>query len=331
MPICRTCRGEYTHRDCLCPSCGQPLGRGTNICHRCGADTAGKRLCPRCKNDVTAWERENFPLHEFVKRWGALGLLPSFVALGLWILFWVRNAHPLHHPVITLFAVGMAQVVLILIYVKRLFWRERWWASQIYNTKNMPLTIAIASTFVLGSLLGAISFVLYKVWPVVEIWRPWVKAAFAGAYASTYVCFTAALTLVAIQDYMDLLESRVPQPIFVHTDRLLQVVVEAAIQSLSVLNGKEPHQHAVYRKDTNRTYEILEVTRNSEDGGIRVLLYECKRVSRPNGDADTKIKWLERVWHIEADLWGRVRSLEPEALPTSTSRPQTSASTHTLG
>jgi hypothetical protein len=225
----------------------------------------------------------------------------------------------------------MSQVVLILIYVKRLFWRERWWASQIYNTKNMPLTIAIASAFILGSLSGTVSFILYKVWPVVEIWRPWVKAAFAGTYASMYVCFTAALTLVAIQDYMDLLESRVPQPIFVHTDRLLQVVVEAAIQSLSVLNGKEPHQYAVHHKDTNRTYEVLEVARNPDDGGIRVLLYECKRVSRPNGDADTKIKWLERVWHIEADLWGRVRSLEPETLPASASRPQVPPVTHTLG
>ncbi len=65
----------------------------------------------------------------------------------------MRNGHELHHPVITLCAVGMSQVVLILIYIKRLFWRERWWASQIYNTKNMPLTIAIASAFILGSLL----------------------------------------------------------------------------------------------------------------------------------------------------------------------------------
>ncbi len=146
-----------------------------------------------------------------------------------------------------------------------------------------------------------------------------------------YICFTAALTLVAIQDYMDLLESRVPQPIFVHTDRLLQVVVEAAIQSLSVLNGKESHQYSAHRKDTKRTYEILEVARNSDDGGIHVLLYECKQVSRPNGETDLKIKWLERVWHIEADLWGRVRSLEPETLEQMTPPPQTSTSIHTLG
>ncbi len=311
MPICRTCRGEYTYQECLCPSCHEPLGRGVNLCHHCGADTRGRRLCPRCKSDVRAWERENFPFHQFISRWGALGVLPSLAALGFWLLFWAQRMPSLHHPMMTLFAVAMSQVVLILLYIKRLFWRERWWASQIYRTRNMPLTASIAGTFVAGSLLGGVSFVLYKLWPnLTPDGKAWAKMGFGIAYALMYVFFTGTFTLVALQDYMDRLDERVPQPLFVHTDHLLRVVVDAAIQNLNILNGKQVRA-LPEKKGPQRSYEVLEVVRNPDDGGVRVSLREFKQTAQLAGNSEVRVQWVERIWHIEADMWGRIRVLEP--------------------
>lgn len=306
MPICRTCRGEYDHRSCLCPSCGQPLGRSSNICHHCNENLDGKRLCPRCRSDVMAWERENFSLVQFIQRWGALGLLPSLLDIGIWALYWRLRPNSLYHPMMTVLSVSMSQVLLILLYVKRLFWRERWWASQIYHSKGSPLTLTIALGFIGGGVLGLTSFILYKAWPEPQSWQ---KLVFAAAYAPMYVLFTLAFTLLAIQDFMDRLDQRVPQPIFVHTHRLLNVVVDMAIKNLHVLNGASVHDP---QGRANRRYEVIKVMRLLESGGIRVFIREYKLAERPDkeGNALTQL-WSENLWHIEADRWGHVQLLQP--------------------
>ena len=306
MPICRTCRGEYTRQECLCPSCKKPLGRGANLCHRCGADTGGKRLCPRCKSDVSGWEQENFSLNQFMFKGGAVGLLPSLVALALWLTFWSPKGASLHHPLDTLFSVGMSQLVIIILYIKRLFWRERWWASQIYRVAYPPMVLAIGGTFTGAVILAALSFVLYKVWDSPSYWE---KLLFGVVYGLSYVLLTASLTLLALHDYADRLDQRVPQPIFVHTERLLRVAVETAIQSLNVLNGADVQEVGAH-KGSDRSYEILEVIRNSDDGGIRVLLREFKLDPVLHGGARGKESWVERAWRIEADQWGRTHSLQ---------------------
>lgn len=324
MPICRTCRGEYDRRDCLCPICGQPLGRGENLCHQCGAETGGKRLCPRCKSDVTGWEREGFSLLRFLWHGGVLGLLPSVGALGMW-MYWNHRPNSLHHPLMTIFSIGMSLMVLILLHIKRLVWRERWWASQVYHTNNSPLTLAIALTFGGGCAFGLASFVLHKIWYEPE---PMLKLIFAAAYSPIYVFFTASLTLLAIQSYIDRLEQRVPQPIFVHTHRLLRVVVEAAAQNLGIFDGAPGKPGAPGKTGNNaaqkppaeppsqRKYEVVEVIR-TDNGGLRLLLCEKKLVEQPAEMFGVKHSaWEEKIWRIEADCWGRVQSLRPlEKLP----------------
>jgi hypothetical protein len=307
MPICRTCRGEYVREECLCLHCLQPLGRGVNLCHNCGAETRGKRLCPRCKSDVTAWEQEVSPLVEFIRRWGLLGLLPSLAALGMWIFFWWPKGSPLHHPLISIVGIALSQLVLIVLYITRLSWRERWWASQVYGTASLSLAAAITSSFVAGVALAISSFVVYKLWgraPSVG-----QQAVFGAVYAPTYVCFTASLTLLAIHDYIDRLDQRVPPPIFVHTERLLRVAVETALKSVGVQAGRRAGE-ASAESDPNRRYEVLEVARIPQDGGVHVSLCVYQQVSLPEGIrvADGR---KEKHWHIEADRWGRVRSVKP--------------------
>lgn len=305
MPICRTCRGEYDHQSCLCPNCGQPLGRSSNICHLCGADTNGKRLCPRCKSDVMAWERENFSLIQFIQRWGALGLIPSLVDVGVWWFYWRVHPNSLYNPIISVLSIGMSQMLLILLYVKRLSWRERWWASQTYHSGGSPITWMMLLGFIGGGVLALISFILHRVWIAPLFWQ---KLIFAATYAPMYALFTLACTLLAIQDFIDRLDQRVPPPLFVHTHRLLHVVVETAIKNLTVLNGA----HARGEADANRRYETLKVKRNLETGGIHVFLREYKLAERPDKTGnDLTWLWSEYLWYIEADRWGHIQLLQP--------------------
>ncbi len=252
-----------------------------------------------------AWERENFSLMQFIQRWGALGIIPSLIDVGIWWFYWRTHANSLYHPMMTILSVSMSQVLLILLYVKRLFWRERWWASQIYYSKGSPLTLTIAIGFIGGGVLGLVAFVLHKLWEAPQFWQ---KLLFAAAYSPMFILFTLAFTLLAIQDFMDRLDQRVPQPIFVHTHRLLRVVVETAIENLNILDGATAHSNA----DPERRYEILKVARILENGGIRVFIREYKLAEHPDNASNSLIKtWIESIWHIEADRWGHIRLLQP--------------------
>lgn len=303
MAICKTCQGEYQRRECLCPRCFQPLRRGETLCHQCGADTQGLRLCPRCKSDVSAWERENFSLAQFMFRWGALAIVPSVGVLVAWAIFWLPQGETLHSPGMALAAAISSQLVLILLYVQRLFWRERRWAAQVYQTRAASLPLTIGSTFLVGGMCGIIAFVVYKVAGEPDTWT-WHKPVFGLFYILAFPWFTATLTLLAIQDYLDRLDQRVPQPLFVHTHRLLRVVVETAIKNLRVLDNGEG--------DVNRQrerFDVLEVLRIPECGGLQVLLNEVRPEKSP-GDTE-QIMWRETTWHIQSDRWGRLQALQP--------------------
>lgn len=302
MPICKTCHGEYERRECLCPHCFKSLGRGENLCHHCGADTRGVRLCARCKSDVSAWERERFSLAQFMSRWGALALAPSAGALLLWWLFWMPKGESLHSLGMALVALASSQLVLILLYIKHLFWRERWWAAQVYRVRLVSLPVAIGSTFIAGGVCAVAAFAILRTAGEPEVWQWWHKPLFGVTYSLAFPWFTATLTLMAIQDYLNRLDERVPQPLFVHTHRLLRVVLETAIKNLRVLdNGEAALQ---------RQYEVVEVVRLPDDGGIQVVLREL----RPNLllVAGEEARWIEKIWYIQADCWGRVQSLQPQ-------------------
>jgi len=258
---------------------------------------------------VVAWEQESFSLIQFIRRWGVLGLVPSLAALVLWwAVLWVYVEKPLVHPLTTAASILFSQLVLILLYVNRLFWRERWWATQVYRTAYPPLTLAIGGTAAISVILGVVSAVLYHRWKVTADF--WKQLIFASAYVPTYMFATASLTLLAIHDYLDRLDQRVPPPIFVHTERLLRVAVEAALQGLSVLNGKQGAA-AADSDGHMRGYQILEVVRIPETGGIRVLLRRSLRPAQPAAGDSPQLQPDDKTWSIEADRWGRLQSLRP--------------------
>ncbi len=311
MPICKTCQGEYSHQECVCPACGANLGRSGNLCHHCGAELTGKRLCPRCLSDVSVWEREYLPFREFLlRRKGWVGLLPSLAVLFAAFYVWPQRSD-IHHWLATLVAIGVSAVIFRVLYIKRFYWRERLLASQIYNVKAFPLLSVVAGVLVIGLAAFVVAYVLYQ-------WRGETpnfldKMFFAVFYALAVWGLTAGLTLLAIQSYLERLNERVPLPVYMHTDRLLDVVLRTVIPTLEdraklrVRQGPPDVQQAL-------TLEVLKVERLAKDGGIQVLLREGRVSWRSDGNGDFKPTAVERVWNIEADCWGRVRSLRQESI-----------------
>ncbi len=306
MPICKTCQGEYTVETCLCPKCEVPLRRGEDFCQHCRSVVGKKRLCPRCKSDVIVWEQENFSLVEFMKRWGALGLLPSLGA-GLVLLLWLSNATTIHY-LMTVFGVALSQLIIILLYVQRLLWREHKWATQIYDAKFRSLPYLIGMMFLAGGLLSVAVFIMQQSWEDPTIVY---QLFFAGSYVTMLALFTAGFTFLAIQDYLNQLEERVPQPIFANTEKLLQVVLDATIRTLNLLDGREGQVSNTHpERVMDRTYEVMEVSRISENGGIDVLLHEYKPFAGPGPQERER-----EMWRIQADRWGRIQVLQPARTP----------------
>jgi len=303
MPTCRTCQGEYTHQECVCPACGQKLGRSVNLCHKCGLETGGQRLCPRCKSDVSAWGRESLSLGRFVAKGGFLGLLPTLAAVILWIFVWGPQNNSIHHPIGSIVGIILSLLIFYTLFSSRYSLRERTWASAIYHVPGPSLRSISTGSMLIGLTLMVTAVTLYLLWETPTHFSQ--KLIFALVYASAYVGFTTALTLTPLGGYLARLNERVPQPIFVHTDRLLEIVVQTAARTLK--EKREPEEGS----DAPRKFEVVDVSRSPTDGGIRVLVRECRFVQQVGHDSGIRLQWTEGTWAIDADRWGRIRSLMP--------------------
>ena len=311
MPTCKTCRGEYTRGECICPVCSQKLGgRGTELCHKCGAEIRGRRLCPRCRSDVSMWEKESFSLSQFIAKGGFIGLLPVLVAVILWIVMWGQQENSIHHPIGSIVGIILSLLVFSTLFSGRYSLRETAWASEIYHVPGpSPFWIGTGSLLI-GIALMVAAVTLYKVWPTPTHFSE--KLFFALVYGLAYIGLTTGLTFLPLQRYLARLNERVPQPIFVHTDRLLEIVLRTTANSLKGKRESEGDaENGQADEEESGVFDVIEVSRNPAGGGIHVLARECKFVRRPDTDSTPKIQWVEQAWSIDADKWGRIRSLKP--------------------
>ena len=308
MPICRTCRGEYDQKEALCPKCGISVGANVERCDHCEADTSERRLCPRCQCDVSAWEDRDISFVEFII-WegGILGLLPGTMALLAWLSFWIPRVDSTYYlPMLTLATFLICALVVFVLYVKRLFWWERWLASQVYKATPVPIISAIMLSGAGGILLSAVWVFLFAGWGDLDTLPR--KAFFGAVYLPSYLLLTVCTTLVVIQTYVSRLERHVPQPIFMDTQRLLQVVVKSVIETVNLkyMNSPEHPPPSGLRP----IYDVRETLRSQENGGIDLLLRECRRMRHPDGNGQMKAEWVELFWRVSADRWGRVQTVK---------------------
>jgi hypothetical protein len=304
MPICRTCRGEYN----LIVPPRSPSGESAG-----DTDTpaTGPRLCPRCGSDVTAWDKLDTTLADFIV-WegGILALLPAAAAMVVWLFWFSREESGNYFPVLTFVCLGVCVLLFFMIYDSRLSWWEHLWAEQVYRTPHISLNLWVAITAI-GGLFFSPLWVLYYT----NVGKPddfVSKAFFAFIYVTAFVCLTAAITLAVVNEYVARIDRYAPPPIFVSTERLLQVVVKAAIYDINLPRSNA--RNVAGFPNPRPVYEVLQALRIPENGGIHVLLRECKRVQYPGPDGEMQVEWMEMLWRIQADRWGRVKTLRPGSL-----------------
>jgi hypothetical protein len=179
--------------------------------------------------------------------------------------------------------------------------RERGWAAEVYQVRGLALSNIGLISLVTGGLCMVIVVSLQKAWPTPVFPH---KLLFALFYTATFGSFTAGLTLLPLGNHLSRLNDRMPQPIFVHTDRLFDIVIKTVAKSIKDRgdSGEE--------KATNSDFEIIEVTRNPADGGIQGLVKEHKLIQHPNRTSGKQSE-VEMTWTIDADKWGRLRSVKP--------------------
>lgn len=269
------------------------------------------QLCPRCGSDVSIWEQLAGTLPDFIV-WegGILALLPAAAAVLVWLLWIPPEQSGVYFPVLTFVCLGMSGLLFYLIYESRLFWWEHWWAQQIYRTSRISIGLLIAITVILGLLFSMLWILYYTNEGRPQGFVP--KALFALVYVSSFVCLTAAIALIVVNEYVEQIKRRAPLPIFVSTERLLRLVVDEAIKSINLygLGANTPIQCA----GTKPVYEVYQALRVPEKGGIYVLLRECKCIEYPTADGQSQGKLMEMLWRVQADCWGRVQVLRPGSL-----------------
>lgn len=303
MPNCRTCRGEYTREECICPSCGEPVGKNSDRCQGCDFDLKARRLCPRCKSDVSVWEREELSLLRHVFAGGILGLGPTLVAAILWLFVWNPQEDPIHLPVGSGIGILLSLLVFGTLFSRRYDLREMVWAAEVHRVGSPSLPLIGTGSFLMGLLLMVSAVLLNKLWQPPIYFEE--KLIFSLVYGLMFVGFTAGLSLLPLGAYLTGLDKRVPQPIFVHTDRLVEVVLQGAASNL---RNRENGQTV---QDKIRDFEILQVTRDPADGSIELFLRDHRPSQPVVADASQSAQAKNQIWVLCADKWGRIRSVKP--------------------
>jgi hypothetical protein len=273
MATCISCKGEYSEE--------RP-----EECPRCGANNENWHIH---KNLGSLARFSNF---FFGSVWGLLALVSLVLPLVPALLWDTFNTVVAMRVVVPL-AILLCFIVFLFTHALKLSLREYEWLRQIKKGGNPPLSVISLVAFTLALILGlAVVFVLDS-----ERTRGLERVLLTIAFSLAFVNLTLSAMLMAIRDYALRLDELVPQPIFMHEDRLLRVIVGAAEKKLG--------------DDT--PLEVQE-WRRAASGGVRALLtfnsgLEERQV-RTSGDAQTIIVEEEQQWVAVANAWGQLLSLE---------------------
>ncbi len=273
MATCISCKGEYN-------------AEHPEACPRCGADN---RNWHRHKNLSSLARFDNF---FFGSVWGLLALVSLVLPLAPALLWDTFNTVAAMRVVVPL-AILLCFIIFLFTHALKLSLREYEWLRRIKRGWNPPLSVISLVAFNLALMLGlAVVFVLDS-----ERTHGLVRVLLTIAFSLAFVNVTLSAMLMAIRDYARKLDELVPQPIFMHEERLLRVIVGAAEKKLG--------------DDTS--LEVQE-WRRPASGGVRALLTFNsglkERQVRTSEGAQTIIVEEEQQWEAVANTWGHLISLE---------------------
>jgi hypothetical protein len=272
MATCISCKGEYNEE--------RP-----EECPRCGADN---RNWHRHKNLSSLARFGNF----FGSVWGLLALNSLVLPLAPALLWDTFNTVAAMRVVVPL-AILLCFIIFLFTHALKLSLREYEWLRRVKKGWNPPLSVISVVAFNLALFLGlTVVFVLDSTRT-----HGLVRILLTIAFSLAFVSVTLSAMLMTIRDYARKLDERVPQPIFMHEDRLLGVIVRAAEKKLG--------------GDTS--LEVQE-WRRTDSGGVRALLtfnrgFKERQVKTPGGE-EVIIIQEEQQWEAMADAWGRLVSLQ---------------------
>ncbi len=275
MPTCQTCRGEYTEHTWLCPECKAPFvpdtRGGGQVCSQCQQNSFDRRLCPRCQSDVRAREKIRAEGNPIARN--PVPYLPTLVALIGTVFQWPP------HLLGSILAIALSLIAFFILSDKSpAFWLSGWEGE--FKSKSGVSIVAIElGAFLAGLAMALLTIVLIKYW----IQPPaapgfFEKLIVSLTYSLSFVLFTVALTALLVNRQVMKFNRQVPQPVFVDSRRLLELVLDEVAKQLGLKN-------------------VPKVSRFERIGDVGIRVF-----ARQRGGAE---------WEILADKWGRIRSLNP--------------------
>lgn len=300
MATCSTCRAQYT--------------RGEHPCPRCGQDNSFWEE----QRELTRWNRVN---GFFANIWGIVAVAIALVALVLLIWTIVESiawSFPNVEAGLTTYrlrimgqflALFMSFISIFVIYVMRFrFWNYSWIRRVTRRTLPDLYTIAVilfllgvllllayltASIFIPGSLIQSNAGTAGQNWLVVLFNRIVMPAM----YGFLFAFFTTGSMLMSAGLFVDRMNERGGQPIFMNTP-LLADVVKGEIAGTLELSVEALRLSSIKR---------------TEYGGINMLvIYSPTDQATSSGEPERK----EKRFTVEANKWGQLNSLIEESKPS---------------
>jgi lysylphosphatidylglycerol synthetase-like protein (DUF2156 family) len=277
MATCISCKGEYSEE--------RP-----EECPRCGANNENWHIH---KNLGSLARFSNF---FFGSVWGLLALVSLVLPLVPALLWDTFNTVVAMRVVVPL-AILLCFIVFLFTHALKLSLREYEWLRRIKRGWNPPLSVISLVAFNLALILGlTVVFVLDS-----ERTRGLERVLLTIAFSLAFVNLTLSAMLMAIRDYARRLDEEVPQPIFMHEDRLRKKIIGAAEKTLG---GYDTPLEGL---------EVQEWMRTAL-GGVRALLTfnsgELERRVKAPGEEETITVQEEQQWEAIADAWGNLASLQ---------------------
>ena len=301
MATCNICRAQYNW--------------GENPCWRCGQDNSFWEE----QRELTRWDRTKY---FFMNVWGIIAItidLFAFVLLVWTILASIAWSYPDVETGLMAYRlriVGqflawfMSFISIFVVYAVRFeLWNYSWIRHVMRRTPPNLYTIAVilfllgiflllvylsASIFLPTSLIQSNTLNIEQNWFAVLF----NKIVMPTMYGFLFAFFTTGSMFMSAGLFVDRMNEKGGQPIFMNTRLLTDVVQKTTADTLELLL-KSTRPSSIKRTD---------------QGGIRMLI----RYSYTDGSASSEEpKTKEKRFTVEANRWGQLNSLIEESKPTN--------------